>query len=122
MKKADGLTLILAAGLKAHAEKLFLCGYISALTIGNMLSKGKKRASIYRKAAFIAAHRVIKMHTTPRITATLTSEGYYNILSGLDLINKHASSSQNHTGRYLSQWIIDSIQRRTGYTIHIIGA
>ena len=122
MKKADGLTLILAAGLKAHAEKLFLCGYTNALTIGNMLSKGKKRASIYRKAAFIAAHRAIKTHTAPRIIAALNSYGYYDILCGLDLINKHTSSTQNHTGRYLSKWVIDSIQSRTGYTIHIVGA
>jgi hypothetical protein len=120
MKKADGLTLILAAGLQAHAEKLFLCGYTHALIIGNKLSKGKKRASIYRKAAFIAAHRASKTHTAPRITATLTSEGYYNILSGLDLINAH--SVHKHTGKQLSQWVIDSIQSRTGYTIHIIGA
>ena len=120
MKKADGLTLILAAGLQTHAEKLFLCGYISALTIGNMLAKGKKRASIYRRAAFIAAHRAIKTHTTPRISASLNRYGYYDILSGLDLINAH--SVHKHTGRNCTQWVIDSIQSRTGYTIHIIGA
>jgi hypothetical protein len=123
MDNKNVLVMIIAANLRARAENLFLCGYTQALTIGNILAKGYKRTSIYRKAAFVAAHNAIKTHTAPRIIALKNAWGHYDIVNGLDLINNHASSTNKHaSGANFSTWAIDSIAARTGYTIHIMGA